>query len=86
MNKIQSNGELIQVSAKDFSCKFPSDHKLELLYYNNINRNGEVLSSLVYNSGLRVMSDDTDIVYSPLTLYKNTDIEKQYSIAGDSNV
>lgn len=60
-------------------------HKLDLLYYNNVNRYGEILSSLVYNSGIRVIDNIDLIVYNPNSWFLNTALERDYDLDGTSN-
>jgi hypothetical protein len=60
-------------------------NKVDLLYYNNINSKGEILTSLVYNSGLRSADTVDSIIYYPDRLFQNSDIEKAYTISGNSN-
>ena len=72
------NGISIEVVPFDLQC-YGETYKLDLLYYNNVNRYGEVLTSLVYNSGVRDAIDVTKIQYEPNKLFKNTEFEQSYS-------
>ncbi len=60
-------------------------HKLDLLYYNNVNRYGEILSSLAYNSGIRLINDTDLIVYTPNKWFLNSALEHNYTLTGVSN-
>ncbi len=77
------NGVDIKITPFDLTYTGTSN-KLDLLYYNNINRYGEVLTSLVYNSGIRSVDDTTLIVYNPNKLFLNTTFEESYSLTGTS--
>ena len=85
MQNTYLNGVDIKVEPFDLSYT-GGTHKLDLLYYNNINRFGEVLSSLVYNSGVREVDDTTRIIYNPNKLFLNTTFEQSYELTGMSNV
>ena len=78
MQNTYINGVDIKVEPFDLSYSGETN-KLDLLYYNNINRYGEILTSLVYNSGVRAVKDTTLIVYNPNMLFLNTAFEKSYS-------
>ncbi len=60
-------------------------HKLDLLYYNNVNRYGEILSSLVFNSGIKDADNVDLIVYAPNKWFLNTEFEQSYTLTGTSN-
>jgi hypothetical protein len=85
VQNVYLNGVDIKVEPFDLNYTGKT-HKLDLLYYNNVNRYGEILTSLVYNSGIRTISDTTLIVYNPNKLFLNTDFEKSYSLIGTSNI
>lgn len=78
MQSVYTDGTRIEVIPYDLACK-GSAYKLDLLYYNNVNKYGEILTSLVYNSGLRAGANVNRIQYDPTKLFKNTAIEKTYS-------
>lgn len=80
MQNTYLNGVDIRVEPFDLT-DYGAEHKLDLLFYNNINRQGEILSSLVYNSGVRDANDQSLIVYNPNTLFLNTSFEVGYTIA-----
>ncbi len=76
----------VDIRVEPFDLEYTGEtYKLDLLYYNNVNRFGEVLSSLVYNSGVRSITDLTTIVYNPNKLFLNTAFEQSYTLTGDSN-
>jgi len=84
MQNIYSDG--FTIGAEPFDLSYTSlQYKLDLLYYSNINRLGEVLTSLVYNSGIRDIADTSNIVYDPNKLYRNTSFEKTYEISDPTN-
>ena len=80
-----TDGVSIEVETFVTSCS-PGFKKLDLLFYNNVNRAGQVLTSLVYNSGVRDAQDTSRLHYEPNKLYKNTDIEMSYIIVGDEKL
>lgn len=83
MQNTYLNGVDIKVEPFDMTDTGDS-YKLDLLFYNDINRHGEVLSSLVYNSGSRDIADTTLIVYNPNKLFLNTLFETGYVLTGES--
>lgn len=85
MQKTYLNGVDIRVEPFDLSYT-GYDYKLDLLYYNNVNRFGEILTSLVYNSGVRDADDTNVIIYNPNKLYLNTTLEQGYSFTGTSAI
>jgi len=77
----------VDIKVEPFDLSYTGElYKLDLLFYNNVNRHGEILSSLVYNSGRRNASDKTLIVYNPNKLFLNTSTEASYVITGTSNL
>jgi len=72
---ITPKGNSIVLHTPDMSA-LTGTKKLDVLYYNSINRYGEVLRSLVYVSDIRDIDDTTEIVYTPAELMNNTDLEK----------
>lgn len=76
-------GDIIEIHTPDMT---PSgyDKKLDLLFYNSINRYGEVLKSLVYASDLKEEGDISEIAYTPKTLLNNTDFEKSLEVSDES--
>lgn len=58
--------------------------KLDILLYNNINRFGEVLTSVVYISDRKELGDVDPIVYNPNKWLSNSDYEQGMTIAGGS--
>ncbi len=78
MQNIYLDGISIEVVPFDLKCKSET-YKLDLLYYNNVNRYGEILTSLVYNSGLRDADDLTRVHYEPNKLFNNNSFEQSYS-------
>jgi hypothetical protein len=85
MQNTYLNGVDIRIEPFDLSYTGKL-YKLDLLYYNNVNRYGEILTSLVYNSGIRNSNDKTLVVYNPNKLFLNTDFERSYALTGTSNV
>ncbi len=86
MQNIYLNGVDIRVSTFDLTLTdFSIEYKLDLLYYNNINRYGEILSSLVYNSNVRLALDTDTILYNPNKLFLNNSFERSYILEGSSN-
>ena len=76
----------VDIKVEPFDLTYTGEtYKLDLLFYNDINRHGEILSSLVYNSGIRAIADITLIVYNPNKLFLNTTFETGYTITGTSN-
>lgn len=84
MQDTHLNGVDIKVTPFDLTYT-GATNKLDLLYYNNINRFGEVLTSLVYNSGIRLVNDTKLIVYNPNKLFLNDAFEISYTLTGTSN-
>lgn len=54
--------------------------KLDILVYNKILETGNILSSIVYISVPRTVISETENVFVPQTLYKNSFIERLWSI------
>jgi hypothetical protein len=87
MQNIYTDGNTIELNTFDLSCENPNKiKKLDLLFYTTINSYGEMLTSLVYNSGPKDLDDISGIVYDPNKLYSNTDYENLYIINGNSNI
>lgn len=84
MQNTYLNGVDIKIEPFDLTTTSET-HKLDLLFYNNINRYGEILSSLVYISGIRLVSDKTLLVYNPNKLLRNTEFERSCSYTGTGN-
>jgi hypothetical protein len=82
------NGIDIRVETFDITSIAGSDvYKMDILLYNNINIYGEVISSMVYNSGAKLVDDTSLIVYNPNKLLLNSSFENTYNISGtESNV
>jgi hypothetical protein len=84
MQNTYLNGVEIRVEPYDLEYT-GYDYKLDLLFYNNVNRYGEILTSLVYNSGVRDSNDISYIIYNPNKLFLNTSFEQGYTLTGTSN-
>ena len=78
-----TDGVSIEVETFKTTCN-TGERKLDLLFYNNVNRAGQVLTSLVFNSGVRDAQDTNKLHYEQNKLNRNTDIEMLYNIVGDS--
>jgi len=83
-DKVYANGISIECEGLITSCQSP-DKKLDLLFYNRMNKNGDVLTSLVYNSGVLDGSSNRRIHYEPAKLLRNTEFELSYNISGPGN-
>ena len=57
-------------------------NRLDLLYYNSINRHGEVLSSIVYISDVMLGSEGSEFVYNPTRLLNNSVFEASMVVTG----
>jgi len=84
MQNTYLNGVDIKVEPFDMSYTGVLN-KLDLLFYNNINRYGEILTSLIYNSGVKDSNNIDLIIYNPNKLFLNTDYELGYVLTGTSN-
>jgi len=84
MQKTYLDGNIIEITPFDLKCT-GAVYKLDLLYYNTINRYGEILKSLVYNSGPRSADDVSNIEYNPSKLFLNSDFELEYNLKETSN-
>lgn len=83
MQGVYTDGISIEATPFDLQCKGET-YKLDLLYYNNVNRYGEILTSLVYNSGVRDAADLSKIHYEPNKLFMNNSFERTYSFTNSS--
>lgn len=58
-------------------------NRIDILYYNHVNKLGELLSSIVYMSDVAPSQHGQVLVYKPTTIYNNSTYEKLRSISGD---
>lgn len=60
--------------------------KLDLLFYNRTSVTGNILSSIVYVGGPTLLTDTSEHIYIPKTLYKNAQFEVGLGIpSGETN-
>lgn len=80
---IVPKGDTIEADTPDMTLSGNSK-KIDLIYYNSINRLGEVLRSLVYISDVKDKDDTTEISYDPNKLLNNTILEKSLILSDSS--
>lgn len=82
--QIIPDGKGITVYTPDLSS-IGNPMKLDILYYNNINRYGEVLSSIVYISDVRSASSTSEIYYIPTNLLNNSQLEQSQTVVSGAS-
>ena len=69
----------ISISTPDISM-IGNPKKLDILYYTNINRYGETLSTIVMISDVKDSDDTSPIIFNPNDTLNNSDLEKSIEL------
>jgi hypothetical protein len=86
MQRTYLNGIDIRVETFDVTqVDSNATKKIDVLFYNTISRYGEILSSMVYNSGTKDADDTSVIIYNPNRLLRNNEFELGYTLGGTAS-